>query len=337
MYKQLSHEDLCTLETCQLLSEHEQQLKSAENYRECFLKLVQECPPFKNYLEKNIVPWPADWPGWYYPKKNIAQGKCQLLRQSVIPEQGQFHVSLNAAEDTVLNFKHFFDDLYRSVFGQDLPNKPRTYKVTICLTAALLGWIQIREKVLQKFGICKDHEFVSVIYLLEHVLPLVFFQYNIFRSGDPLEYENLMTQMAVLFICWSRRHYNKSTLSFLSDMEYQKVFLPGYWTKKLQYLSLITEKKVEIFHSILREHSTEHDDGNSLSQIAKVIASCGFLSTFKECFVPFYHRGVCDNNLWLVTGKTVEFLLGLFQRIASNSGKAKKVCFCCKQCKNDYT
>ena len=99
MYKQLSHEDLCTVETCQLLSEHEQQLKSAENYRVCFLKLVQECSLFNNYLEKNIVPWAADWPGWYYPKKNIAQGKCQLLQQSVIPEQGEFHMSLNDAED----------------------------------------------------------------------------------------------------------------------------------------------------------------------------------------------------------------------------------------------
>ena len=138
-------------------------------------------------------------------------------------------MSLNAAEDTVLIFKYFFDKLYHSVFGQDLPNKPRTYKVTICLTAALLGWLHIRDQVLRKFGICKDHEFVSVVYLLERVVPLVIFQYNIFRSGDPLEYDNLMTQMAVLLICWIRRHYNKSTLSFLSDMEYPKVFLSGYW------------------------------------------------------------------------------------------------------------
>ena len=107
MYKQLSHEHLCTLGTCQLLSEHEQQLNSAENYRKCFLKLVQECTPLKNYLEENIVPWPADWPSWYCPIKKIAQGKRQLRQQSVIPEQGQFHVSLNAAEDTVLIFKDF--------------------------------------------------------------------------------------------------------------------------------------------------------------------------------------------------------------------------------------
>ena len=88
---------------------------------------------------------------------------------------------------------------------------------------------------------------------------------------------------------------------------------------------------MEIFHSILREHTPEHDDGMALSRIAKVIASCGYLSTFKGCFVPLYHRGVSDNNLWLVTGKTAEFLLGLFQRIARNSGQATKVCFGCKQ------
>lgn len=326
MYKQLSHEDLNTLETCQLLSEHEQALKSAQNYQDCFLKLIQECPPLMDYLNRNLVPWPADWPGWYYPKKIIAQGTCDQLKQSVIPEQGQFHVSLNAAEDTVLIFKHFFDKLFKTVFGQDLPNKPKTYKITLCLTAAILGWIKIREKVLQKFGICKDHEYVSTIYLLEHVLPLVFFQYNIFRGGDAFEYENLMTQMAVLFICWGRKHYNKSTLSFLSDMEYHKSFLPSYWSRKLEFLSLFTEKKVEIFHSLLRENSNEHDDGKSLSEVAKVIASCGFLSAFKECFVPVYHRGVCENNIWLITGKTAEFLLGLFQKIASNSGKAHKVC-----------
>ena len=160
--------------------------------------------------------------------------------------------------------------------------------------------------------------FLSYIYLNIIVLPLVFFQYNIFRDGDILQYENLMAQMAVIFICWERRHYNKSTLSFLSDMDYQKVFLPRYWTKKLQFLSLITEKKVEIFHS------------KSLSEIAKVIALSGFLSVFKEGFIPLYQRGTSENNLWLLTGKTAEFLLNLFKKISNNSGKAHKVCLCSK-------
>lgn len=73
-------------------------------------------------------------------------------------------------------------------------------------------------------------------------------------------------------------------LSFLSDMEYHKSFLPSYWSRKLEFLSLFTEKKVEIFHSLLRENSNQHDDGKSPSEVAKVIASCGILSAFKECF-----------------------------------------------------
>ena len=127
----------------QLLSEHEQSPKSAQNYKDCFQKLLQECPPLGNYLEKNLIPWPADWPGWYYPKKKPCSGECNYLRQSVIPEQRQFHVSLNASEDTVIIFKHFFDMLFKTVFGTDLPHKPKPYKVTLCLTAALLGWLQI--------------------------------------------------------------------------------------------------------------------------------------------------------------------------------------------------
>ena len=57
----------------------------------------------------------------------------------------------------------------------------------------------------------------------------------------------------------------------------------------MQFLSLITEKKVEIFHSLLRENTHEHNDAKSLSEIAKVIASSGFLSAFKEGFIPLYH------------------------------------------------
>ena len=46
----------------------------------------------------------------------------------------------------------------------------------------------------------------------------------------------------------------------------------------------------------------------SLSEIAKVLGSCGFLSAFKECFVPGFHRGLSENNLWLVAGKTAQLL-----------------------------
>ena len=77
------------------------------------------------------------------------------------------------------------------------------------------------------------------------------------------------------------------------------MFLPGYWSKKLEYLRLTTEKKWKYFTLFYEKTQLN-------MMMPKVnVASCGFLSTFKECFVPLYHRGVCDNNLWLVTGKAV--------------------------------
>ena len=42
----------------------------------------------------------------------------------------------------------------------------------------------IREKVLTKFGMCKDLEFVCILHILDEVIPLVFFHYAVmFRSG----------------------------------------------------------------------------------------------------------------------------------------------------------
>ena len=51
---------------------------------------------------------PAEWPGWYYPKKLIVDN-CSGKYGSIIPEQGQFHVSLYAVEDTVVIFKHLIN------------------------------------------------------------------------------------------------------------------------------------------------------------------------------------------------------------------------------------
>ena len=81
-------------------------------------------------------------------------------------------------EDVVLIFKFFFDGLYNFVVGGILPQKPKPFRCSLCITAAFLGWVLIRDKVLPKFGLCKSHEFTSVLYLLDHVVPLVFFHYH---------------------------------------------------------------------------------------------------------------------------------------------------------------
>ena len=113
----------------------------------------------------------------------------------------------------------------------------------LCVIASLVGWQLIREKDLENFAKCKQHEFLTILHLLEHVVPLVFYRYNVFRSGDVKLYEEVMAQTAIIFNRWRRRQYNKSTLSYLSycALMHQCKHLPEYWSKKT--FSNLSQKK----------------------------------------------------------------------------------------------
>lgn len=324
VYDGTSQDDLATLESCTVLDVFQQDLKSKDNYKDAILYLLNMYQSLEDYAKHHILPLPADWPGFYYPKKLIAQSRETRI-SNIVPEQGPFHVYLNAIEDVVLIFKFFFDEMYKFVFGGILPQKPKPFRCSLCVTVVFLGWCLVRDKVLPKFGLCKSHEFTSILYLLDHVVPLVFFHYQTFRSGNMNEYESLMAQLAILFISWQRRHYNKSTLSFLSDLAYQKTFLPEYFRVKLQWLSIFTEKKVEVFHSLLRKDTKSFDTGPEIQKTARTIGSSGFLTQFKEWFVPLYQRGSSETNYWAIAGKTAEYLLNLFTKIAANSDKSREV------------
>ncbi len=190
-------------------------------------------------------------------KKEHSTRKCHL-KQSVIPEQGQFHMSLNALQNIVIIFKYFvnFITLYLDRIFQTSQEHTKWQHVKLL---PFPGGFKSATESYKSLAFVKNTNLCQLSTYLNMCCHHSF-SIQCFRSRDHLEYENVMTQMAVLFICWARRQYNKLTFSFLSDMEYQKVFLPGYWLKKLEYICLITEKKVETFNSILREHTTKHDD-----------------------------------------------------------------------------
>ena len=103
VYNGGSQDELATLETCTLLDVFEQDLKSKENYRDAILYLFEMYPALEEYAKCYYLPLPADWPGFYYAKKLIAQEKEKRIA-TITPEQGQFHVYLNAVEDVVLMF-----------------------------------------------------------------------------------------------------------------------------------------------------------------------------------------------------------------------------------------
>ena len=76
----------------------------------------------------------------------------------------------------------------------------------------------------QKFQLCKDIEFACILHLLDEVIPLSFFHYPVvFRSGNLSSYVPVTLKFALLFIIWRRHHYDRSTLSMLSDIYHQKI------------------------------------------------------------------------------------------------------------------
>ena len=61
-----------------------QDLKSMDNYKTALGHLLQKYSELEQYSKNFIVLVPADWPGWYYPKKLIATGWKPNV--SIIPE-----------------------------------------------------------------------------------------------------------------------------------------------------------------------------------------------------------------------------------------------------------
>ena len=56
-----------------------------------------------------------------------------------------------------------------------------------------------------------------------------------------------MKRIAIIFILWGRKHYDKATLSLINDFYYQKDNVKNYFEMKCKHFSSITEKKLEIY------------------------------------------------------------------------------------------
>ena len=240
------------MDSCTLIDEFEHNLKCKEDYHNALLHSFQAAPDLKLYLDKYALPTPGDWPTWYYFKKLIAQEVNEdspLL--SMIPEQGPFHVTLNVQEDIMQIYHFILSNVYKETFGSELPHKPKPFRINLLLNTIFLGWLQLRAKVLQKFQLCKDIEFACLLHLLDEVIPLSFYHYPVmFRSGNLNSYIGIMFRFALLFIIWRRHHYDRSTLSMLSDIYHQRFNFNAYYSCKETWMPLFTEKKVEIYGTV---------------------------------------------------------------------------------------
>ena len=142
------------------------------------------------------------------------------------------------------------------------------------------------------------------------VVPLVFYQYPvIFRGGNLQLYKSVMFHLCLMFISMTRRHYNKASLSWLSDLHYQAKYLPELYNFRANNLSPVTEKKVEIYHSVLRRHIlrylryfNKYIRYNKIQETARVMNAISYKSEFVDGYVKSYHRVYTEKDLSLIAG-----------------------------------
>lgn len=109
--------------TPSICHEFGQNLKSMTDYQVTLEKLLSTYTELQNYARKFVVPFPADWAVWYYPKKLITSGWS--LNRSIIPEQGPFMFALmlmKMLSQTVNLFLMNYSHLPLEVLWQQNPN-----------------------------------------------------------------------------------------------------------------------------------------------------------------------------------------------------------------------
>lgn len=115
--------------------------------------------------------------------------------------------------------------------------------------------------------------------------------------------------LAIMFITMVRHHYNKATLSWIGDCNHQQDQFPGYYNTKTALCSVITEKKVEVFHSKLRSRIRKTDNGDKTQETARLLTRSNCQDQgFEQTYVPVYKRGYSDIDLLVSTGNQINNL-----------------------------
>ena len=236
---------------------------------------------------------------------------------------GPLHVSLNSRELVFLQYRPFFFEMYKYIFGKKkkLAKKPKPWRINLLLELLRSAWQEIAKMVEIKFGhACKDAEYITLKDLLDNTVPLVLDIYaSFFRSGDFNSYIESCFRVWVLFFRFHRKNYTKAPLMFLSDI--------FYWNSKnhpiLETISSelpkFTDTPVEIFHSLLRRNTEKYLTSEQIIREARQINYLRFNDDgFKENFVHSSSWAVypySSRNIEALTQKTACFLLDCFSDI----------------------
>ncbi|KAL9974746.1 hypothetical protein ACROYT_G011827 [Oculina patagonica] len=256
--------------------------------------------------------------------KNTSVNQPAVL--SVIPCIGPLHISLNGRETVFKDFSSFFENIYHKLFPRSkLPKSPRPWRISLILEMVYGGWLFIREAVKEKFKVCKDTEYMTLLNLLDNYLPLVLTIYSTtFKLNNFLEYFNAMIRIWTMFMCLERHHYDKAPLVWIAMCTYWGIHSPDLYLLIRLFLVMFDEYPVENAHSIIRSKTNDSDTVENLRQKAKATFQAKAAQhTFKSCFVPPSNFTFSQHQLTYLKTKCADLLSQVFIKIAKYPGRAE--------------
>ena len=175
---------------------------------------------------------------------------------------------------------------------------------------------------MKTFKLCKDADFALLKHLLDDLVPLIFFFYlTVIRGGNYHLCKNSMIRLAFMFLTQKRHHYDKSTISVISDLIHCETVIPDWKERFKSHLNIFTEKKVEVFHSMLRMHCSSWSTADQIEETAKVLSARKFDSDFMENFLKPFLKKPHRFNVSYLSGKAAEFLVEkIIRQIYLHSG-----------------
>ena len=249
-----------------------------------------------------------------------ASSELSSLIKSILVFIGALHVQLSAREEVVLMFWEFFNWLYEDVFSKkNFPQKPLPWRISMVLEVAYGGWTLIRESVKSKFNKCKNIEYQVLINLLDNYIPSVLSIYSVvFKLNDFNNYVKSFIRAWVMFVCFQRRHYNKSPLVWFGTYLYWKENHPHLASLMEEFITVFDEYMVENTHSIIRRSTNLLDPVPVLiKKVKDVFANREAQANFRETFGHTKNHTFSKNQMRYLKLKAASSILKVIHCISS--------------------
>jgi len=311
-------------------------LKSTDDYLN-ILKNFVNTPEIKEYLQKNIIVVPCDFPGQKYIRKLIVKkifnenNNIPNEISNMVPFLGPLHVSLNTREACFLKFHAFFNKLHIEVFNKSanykLADKPKPFRISQLLGLAHSGWLLIRDTVLKNVPNLKIPGVQIMIDLLDNIIPSTLDVYDdLFKGNKFDDYFDTIFRLWMIMTRFNRKNHNKIMLIFLSDVLYWKKVNHPIIEKLYHNLNLFDDYPVENFHSLIRRNiSSKVTAPETLRRYGINIDYEKHSNQFVRTLIPGRTYSSTKPILEHLSKKSAIFLLGFFKSIVDEQDNFRMI------------